>query len=189
MAQLLALLTGCLQPAPGQLEWHDRMLWASRTIDAAHTANLPGLGVQQLRAMIGEPDVRLSPSEFEQVLPGTPERRQEIMDWLRCEYRRYTRSGLASQPSRHETQRWPVCRFAACALFVYEESRRFTRPLPAWGWAPGFACYVFFVQDDMAMGMHRFIRWTPLQANGVKKDDRTASGCRPTPAGSCGAGG
>jgi hypothetical protein len=155
---------GCISPA--QQEWHWRVGLAYDAVNEITRSGADLLSCSQFAAVFGKPDYSLMPAELRQCLASSDAYREHVMDHLFADYSEWA---VRSESYRTNWANGGVGlseRFDMCRLWFYDESRHFARPLPAWGWDPGFSCYIFIVEDERVVEARTFPRW-PRDVSGV----------------------
>ena len=125
---------------------------------------------RQLAALIGEPDFELSPFELQELLVEDESYRKKVMNEVWSDYCQHKRK-LGKLHYVPGQDKWKECEeFRKCSLWLYDESKHFTKTLDKncwhrWFCAPsGFTCYFFFVEDSNVIDATSVIFWKPLHS-------------------------
>ena len=163
-------LQGCCQTPPKQYDWHQRRINASGMIEHFRSKKAPSLDTEQLVALVGEPDLILSPPELARDLVTLHEDtsyRTKVMSEI-CTAYCQTEGGRSSSVCDLQCGdgKWKdYSEFKNCILWLYDESKHFKQPFNhdnPWCAQVGFTCEVFFVKDSNVIGSWPITHWEPL---------------------------
>jgi len=147
--------------------WQNDHLRASIVEGRFRSYGAPLLVTEQLITLIGEPDYKMSPAEFEQRIPKDKRSIEDLSyrEWhmrelwesyRRCKEDRRGDSKMITGDSWRDSPE-----FNKCLLLVYDESLHFKKPLHSGDWLYGLFCcepafwvHIFFSEDSQVVGSH-----------------------------------
>lgn len=147
--------------------WEKDHLRASIVEDSFRSRGAPLLVTEQLITLIGEPDYKMTPAEFEGRIPKDKPSIENLSyrEWHmrelwesygRCKEDRRGDSKMITGDGWRDSQE-----FNECLLWVYDESLHFKKPLHSGDWLyslfccePAFWVHIFFVEDSQIVGSH-----------------------------------
>lgn len=149
---------GCSNANVSQRLWHEQMAWISNCVMDGSARDIT-FAPSQLRIMAGEPDCVLTVRQF-------LGRAREDSTALRHQLTNSITKGATQVRPSEDASVWTNSNTGIvddCVLWVYEESRRFPRPLPSGtGLSDHYYCYVFIIRDSV-LGVTQFGRWKGLR--------------------------
>ena len=144
---------------------------ATDIVSNFHYDNAQSLSKEQLISLVGEPDFKVRPLDFEVLVDSniaimkTLTSREYIMSELWSDYLRYKPKKGPYATVRQKDEWRNSVEFANCMLWVYDESKHFRKPLPKELFCclkPGFITYVFFIENSFCIGYSPFETYVPL---------------------------
>jgi hypothetical protein len=158
---------GCVDARVSQRLWQQTLCDVSAWTAEGAKRRSAVFSTEQLRVMVGEPDHVTSVSEFVRRARGDHYGPEWVSAQLNDSFKRLITVPQQYGPDRLLTDKdGNVLRLDQCELWLYEESSRFSSPLPNLPGVPrGFGCYVFFVRAETVLGATSFARWHGLAAD------------------------
>ena len=165
-------LTGCYDSpeVSRQKQWNEDLTRAETIENQFRYSGAPLLLTEQLITLIGEPDYKMLPAEFEKILPedapligGLSYREWHMID-LWSSYRGDKKQRQIYSKIIYVGKWRDASEFNKCMLWIYDESQHFSKPLHSNDWAycwfcakPMFTVSIFFVEEIQVVGHHSMI--------------------------------
>jgi len=155
--------------------WHRDHLRASIVEDSFRDRGAPLLVTEQLITLVGEPDYKITPAEFEERMPEDKPLIEGLsycewhmerlwQSYRRCKKQRRGDSKIITAETWRDSPE-----FNECLLWIYDESLHFSKPLHSNDWLHclfcgkwGFSVEIYFVEDSQVVGTHHTYTNKPL---------------------------
>ncbi len=142
--------------------WNEKLDTAAKVTNIFRYDNVPLLSTEQLISLVGQPDYKVKPSEFETLL--NPNIDVSIREYTMNEiWRMYL--VFKKNPLLKKDKWQNSAEFTDCILWIYDESKHFQKPLPKEffaGLKPGFNTNIFFFENSNCLGYKHFMNYVPL---------------------------
>lgn len=148
-------LTGC--NSPNQRAWHYTLLDARREVNESISHKGVPVQTKQLVTAAGQPDARAPVTSLLDRITWNREYQAFVKDRLERVFDNYSASA-ATQPS---DARGKPTSMASCTLWLYDESKHFSRPYRTSAQV-GYAAYFFLVWNSEVIGAEHFVHWRGL---------------------------
>jgi len=153
--------------------WHEDLSRAHTVEYEFRDSGAPLLATEQLITLVGEPDYKITPAEFEERMPEDKPLMEGLsycewhmerlwQSYRRCKKQRRGDSKIITAETWRDSPE-----FNECLLWIYDESLHFSKPLHSNDWLHclfcgkwGFSVEIYFVEDSQVVGTHHFYTYT-----------------------------